>query len=75
MVCHSGRDEPLGRPPASWDLLSARVAELLRARATNADRVGTIPYGAPSSRLKEARKLVEVLEDAGAFMQSPAQFS
>ncbi len=74
MVCYSGRDEPLGRPRILGPALgTGRGSDPCTGNERGPSWDDSLRCSVVTT--EEARKLVEVLEDAGAFMQSQAQFS
>jgi hypothetical protein len=73
-VCYMGRAEPMLRPRILY-LLPAPAGDLLRPLDTTRSEVngprGSIPFWCSVVTTEEARELAQILEDAGAFLQSP----
>ncbi len=73
-ACYSGRDESMERLPI-LQLLPAPAADLLLSRDTTrgeaAGSRGPIPFWCSVVTTEEARGLAQILEDAGALVQSP----
>ena len=72
-VCYMGRGEPIERPRI-LHLLPPPAADMLRpldtTRGEAAGPRGPIPFWCSVVTTEEAREVAEILEDAGAFLQS-----